>query len=563
MSDSKHQWEKDPESALIQSGSRSGRSGNNQDQESKAESSEVDSTVKRESTNKKSDNDQVATTSSMSKNEASCKLDDRHKTLDDSDTKDARKWAQLPPIVKCVYMEDPQVSNMSTSQAAEWRRENFVMQVRRTIDNKSNLTPEQQPDLKPIPNPVLSFEHVFKNYPEIMEKIEKLGFKKPTPIQSQAWPILLGGEDLIATAPNGTGKTLAYLLPALIHIGVQIRPKEERRVPLVLILVPGKELAIQTHRIICNFKYKDIKSVCLYGGINRYGQIQVINKGVDIVVATPGRFKTLICSGYLYANNFTYIVFDEADKLFDTKLAGVVCSSLYSARPDHQRVLLSATWLPRVRTYIHDFIRNTTEITVGSLELATVRTVRQTIRFVGDGEKDKALLTFISNMSPTDKVIVFCKNKNAISHVTKELAARRIKHLTLHSGLAQKQREAAFNTILQGPTKILLATDIASRGIDLKDLTHVINYSFPRTLEDYVQRIGRTGRAEKRGTAITYMTQYDWKHANGLIKILKEANQEVAKQLEKYAERFELMMQEGNESSNDYEFEICYIEYRE
>lgn len=444
-----------------------------------------------------------------------------------------KRYEKLPPIIKNFYKEDPAVAAMNPEDVKQWRLANNDIQVKRTFDD--------QPGSKDIPNPVLTFEQAFKDYPEILDEIYKQGFTQPSPIQSQAWPILLGGEDMIGIAQTGTGKTLAFLLPALIHIDGQTIPREEREGPTVLILAPTRELALQIEKEASKYQYKGIKSVCLYGGGDRKEQIKVVTKGVDIVIATPGRLNDLILARHLNAINFSYIVLDEADRMLDMGFEPQIRKSLFDVRPDRQTVMTSATWPSGVRRLAQSYMKNPIQVNVGSLDLAAVHTVTQQIKFVEEDDKDAALFEFLNNMDPNDKVIIFCGKKATASHITTELAMKGIECQSLHGDRDQSDREAALSDMLDGTVNILVATDVASRGIDIKDLTHVINLDFPRHIEEYVHRIGRTGRAGKTGIALSFVTRNDWAHARELIKILDEANQEIPQELEEMAQRFEAM----------------------
>ncbi|CAG4959693.1 unnamed protein product [Colias eurytheme] len=443
------------------------------------------------------------------------------------------RWSQLPAIVKDFYKEDPNVAAMSPADVTRWRLENNDIQVRRTF--------EDRPDLKPIPNPVLTFEQAFQHYPEILDEIYKQGFTQPSPIQSQAWPILMRGEDMIGIAQTGTGKTLAFLLPALIHIEGQPTPREEREGPTVLILAPTRELALQIDKEVSKYQYRGIKSVCVYGGGDRREQIKIVTKGVDIVIATPGRFNDLVLARHLNAINFSYIVLDEADRMLDMGFEPQIRKSLFDVRPDRQCVMTSATWPSGVRRLAESYMKDPIQVNVGSLDLAAVHTVTQKLMFVEEDDKDAALFEFITNMDPNDKVIVFCGKKATATHISTELAIKGIECQSLHGDRDQSDREAALEEMVDGTVNILIATDVASRGIDIKDLTHVVNLDFPRHIEEYVHRIGRTGRAGKTGIALSFITRSDWAHAKELIKILEEANQEVPDELQSMADRFDAM----------------------
>ncbi|CAH4038815.1 probable ATP-dependent RNA helicase DDX43 [Pieris brassicae] len=439
------------------------------------------------------------------------------------------RWAALPPIVKNFYNEDPTVAAMPPNEVAYWRLCNFDIKVTRIGENLG---------VEGIPNPVLTFEQAFKDYPEILDEIRKQGFTKPSPIQSQAWPVLLKGEDMIGIAQTGTGKTLAFLLPALIHIEGQPTPRDKRPGPTVLVLAPTRELAIQIQREVNKYHYKGINSVCIYGGVDRQEQIDNISKGVDIVIATPGRLIDLIKANYIDASYFSYIVLDEADRMLDMGFEPQIHICFLSVRPEHQCVMTSATWPSAVRQLADKYMHNPVYVNVGSLDLAAVHTVTQKVRVVTEDEKDTILLDFIRNMDPTDKVLIFCAKKSTASDVTAELACKGFYCESLHGDRDQSDREAALEDMMDGTVNILVATDVASRGIDIKDLTHVINLDFPLKIEEYVHRIGRTGRAGRTGIALSLVTKYDWGNASELIKILEEAHQEVPNELREMAARF-------------------------
>ncbi|XP_053615472.1 probable ATP-dependent RNA helicase DDX43 [Plodia interpunctella] len=466
-------------------------------------------------------------------NESGVQVIDWDKLNNFHDQHQQERWENLPPIIKDFYKEDPEVAALTPAAIAHWRLANNDIQVKRTFDDK--------PGLKPIPNPVMTFEQAFKHYPEILDEIYKQGFTKPSPIQSQAWPILLRGEDLIGIAQTGTGKTLAFLLPALIHIEGQVIPREERDGPTVLIMAPTRELALQIDKEVSKYQYKGIKSVCLYGGGDRREQIKVVAKGVDIVIATPGRLNDLVMARHLNIINFSYIVLDEADRMLDMGFEPQIRKSLFDVRPDRQTVMTSATWPPGVRRLASSYMKDPIQVNVGSLDLAAVHTVTQKIMFVEEGDKEAVLLEFLNNMDPNDKVIIFCGKKATATHISTELAMKGIECQSLHGDRDQSDREEALADMVDGNVNILVATDVASRGIDIKDLTHVVNLDFPRHIEEYVHRVGRTGRAGKTGTALSFIARNDWAHARDLIKILEEANQDVPDELELMAQRFEAM----------------------
>ncbi|XP_076299663.1 putative ATP-dependent RNA helicase DDX43 [Lasioglossum baleicum] len=442
------------------------------------------------------------------------------------------KWSHLPPIVKNFYKEHPYVTNMTKEHAAHIRKTNNNIEARYMFDEKETQTEQLE-----VPNPIETFEHAFEIYPDILEEVRKQGFTKPSPIQCQAWPVLLGGKDLIGIAQTGTGKTLAFLLPALIHIEGQVTPRSERKGPNVLVMAPTRELALQIEKEVNKYSYHGIKAVCVYGGGSRKEQVNLVLKGVEIVIATPGRLNDLVEAGVLNVTSVTYLVLDEADRMLDMGFEPQIRKTLLDIRPDRQTVMTSATWPQGVRRLAQSYMKNPIQIFVGSLDLATVHTVVQKIDIIDEEDKTDMMYQFFRGMGPKDKVIVFFGKKSRVDDIASELALQGVNCQSIHGGREQADREQALEDLKTGEVQILLATDVASRGIDIEDVTHVLNYDFPRDIEEYVHRVGRTGRAGRTGESITFMTRRDWGLAKELISLLEEANQEVPEELYRMADR--------------------------
>ncbi|XP_012511785.1 PREDICTED: DEAD box protein 53 [Propithecus coquereli] len=447
--------------------------------------------------------------------------------------REKRKWADLPPIKKNFYIESKATSSMSKAQVENWRKENFNIMCDDLKDGEKRR----------IPNPTCNFEDAFRDYPELMKNITEAGFKNPTPIQSQAWPIVLQGIDLIGIAQTGTGKTLSYLMPGFIHLDSQPISTEERNGPGMLVLTPTRELALQVEAECSKYSYKGLKSVCIYGGRKRERQIQDIAKGVDIIIATPGRLNDLQMNNLVNLRSITFLVLDEADKMLDLGFEPQIMKILLDVRPDRQTVMTSATWPAAVRRLAHSYLKEPMIVYVGTLDLVAVNTVKQNIIVTTETEKRALMQEFLDSMSPNDKVIVFVSRKLIADDLSSDLGIRGIPVQSLHGDREQIDREQALEDFKSGKVKILIATDLASRGLDVNDITHVYNYNFPRNIEEYVHRIGRTGRAGKTGTSITLITQDDSKIANELIKILERANQSVPEDLVKMAEQYKLHQQ--------------------
>ncbi|KAL1115342.1 hypothetical protein AAG570_007372 [Ranatra chinensis] len=376
-----------------------------------------------------------------------------------------------------------------------------------------------------IPDPVRSFEEAFFKYPDILTTVRAQGFTEPSPIQCQAWPVLLQGKDLIGIAQTGTGKTLAFLLPALIHIDNQPVPRSERGGPNVLVLAPTRELALQIEMEVKKYDYHDIKCVCLYGGGSRKDQVDIVLKGVEIVIATPGRLNDLCVAGYINLSSITYLILDEADRMLDMGFEPQIRKVLLDVRPDRQTVMTSATWPEGVRRLAKSYTKGAVQVYVGTLDLAAVHTVKQTVEIIPEETKRERLLEIIRNMSTDDKVMVFVGKKLLADDISSDLSLQGISVQCMHGDREQSERVQALEDIKTGYVRILIATDVAARGIDIEDITLVVNFDFPRNIEEYVHRVGRTGRAGRSGEAISLFTRSDWAQAKDLIKILEEAEQ--------------------------------------
>ncbi|KAL4625049.1 putative ATP-dependent RNA helicase DDX43 [Arapaima gigas] len=480
---------------------------------------------------------------------------------------EAMKWKGLPPIKKDFYMEDECVASRSAEEVKNWRKEN----------NNIFVDDLQEQGKRLVPNPVLTFEEAFRAFPGIMENIVRVGFTKPTPIQSQAWPILLKGFDLIGIAQTGTGKTLAYLLPGFIHMDQQPVPRAQHDGPGMLVLTPTRELALQIEEECSKYSYKGFKSISIYGGGDRNVQIGVVTHGVDVVIATPGRLNDLQMNEHLNLRSVTYLVLDEADRMLDMGFEPQIMKILLDVRPDRQTVMTrqasagygfslgrqsiiiprdptsfslfpcgsplhlctcSATWPPMIRRLAKSYLKDPMMVYVGTLDLVAVSTVQQSVLVVHEEEKKSYLFEFVRNMEPKDKVLVFVGRKIIVDDLSSDLSLQGVPVQSLHGDREQCDREEALQDFRDGRVRILIATDLASRGLDVHDITHVFNYDFPRNIEEYVHRVGRTGRAGRCGCSVTLVSRSDWKQASELVDILDRAGQTVPEELLLMAERY-------------------------
>lgn len=453
-----------------------------------------------------------------------------------------KRLAALPPLRKAFYEELPEVANMSEDEVEIYRLQSNNIQVAYVFKDTGR---------KPIPNPVKTFEQAFHNFPDILTEIYKQGFKTPSPIQCQSWPILLGGQDLIGISQTGSGKTLAFLLPALIHIDNQEVPRSERGGANCLVLAPTRELALQIEKEVNKYSYRNIKACCVYGGGDRRSQVSKVNKGVEIIIATPGRLNDLCAAGVIDVSSITYLVLDEADRMLDMGFEPQIRKTLVDIRPDRQTVMTSATWPEGVRRLAQSYMNNPIQVFIGTLDLAACHSVTQIIDIIDEEEKWDKLMQFFMEMTEDDKVIVFVGKKTRADELSSEMALKGVNVQSIHGDREQSDREQALEDIKSGDVRILIATDVASRGIDIGDITHIINYDFPRNIEEYVHRVGRTGRAGKTGTAITYFTRNDWGNAKELIPILEEAGQNVPEELHNMMQRFEAFKERRSRDGGD------------
>lgn len=457
----------------------------------------------------------------------------------EADTARAERWASCPLLLKDFYKEHEMTKAMSKKEIEDFRLENNKIQVSRVFD------PEADPDT--MPKPITKFEYGFQAWPDLLDEIKKAGFDRPSPIQSQMWPILLAGEDCIGIAQTGTGKTLAFLLPALIHTDGQPHPRgtKARGGPNVLVLAPTRELAIQIEKEVAKYQFRNIKAVCLYGGNDRKKQIEVVEAGVEVIIATPGRLNDLVAAKHIKIESITYLILDEADRMLDMGFEPQIRKILLDIRDDRQTVMTSATWPSGVRRLASSYMKNPYQVVIGSLDLAATHTVTQLIEIISEEDKFNRILQIVKKMSPEEKAIIFCAKKDRADSLSTDFVLQNIKCQAIHGNREQRDREQALEDIKSGEVNILIATDVASRGIDIQDITMVVNYDFPRNIEEYVHRVGRTGRAGKLGTSLSFFTRSDWGSAKELIEILTEANQEVSQELISMAERYQIKKDSG------------------
>ncbi|XP_062213130.1 DEAD-box ATP-dependent RNA helicase 40-like isoform X2 [Phragmites australis] len=366
--------------------------------------------------------------------------------------------------------------------------------------------------------------------------IQRAGFASPTPIQAQSWPIAMQSQDVVAIAKTGSGKTLGYLLPGFMHIKrLQNNPRSG---PTVLVLAPTRELATQILDEAVKFgRSSRISCTCLYGGAPKGPQLRDLDRGVDVVVATPGRLNDILEMRRVSLKQISYLVLDEADRMLDMGFEPQIRKIVKEIPHRRQTLMYTATWPKEVRRIADDLLVHPVQVTIGSVdELVANSAITQHIEVITPSEKLRRLEQILRSQDSGSKILIFCTTKRMCDQLARTLT-RQFGASAIHGDKSQSEREKVLNHFRSGRSPILVATDVAARGLDIKDIRVVINYDFPTGVEDYVHRIGRTGRAGATGVAYTFFCDQDSKYASDLIKILEGANQKVPRDLEDMASR--------------------------
>lgn len=342
---------------------------------------------------------------------------------------------------------------------------------------------------------------------QILKAIEQAGYQKPTPIQAQAIPIVLGGQDLLGIAQTGTGKTAAFALPILELLTRSKAPRLGNR-PRSLILSPTRELAIQIHQNIEIYsQFLGLKSAVIFGGVGQGNQVKQIQGGLDILIATPGRLLDLIQQRFLNLQNIEIFVLDEADRMLDMGFIHDIRKILPLLPQKRHSLFFSATLPKVIREMAQNILTDPVKVEI-TPPASTVDRIDQRVLFVDKKDKLSALIHLLTDRS-LQKVILFVGMKHQANRVTEKLISQKISSAAIHGNKSQGARQKALSDFTEGRVRVLVATDIASRGIDVDGVTHVINYDLPHVPDDYVHRIGRTARAGSSGQAISIVSQDD------------------------------------------------------
>ncbi|KAI6198437.1 DEAD/DEAH box helicase [Aphelenchoides besseyi] len=417
--------------------------------------------------------------------------------------------AQMEPIQKNIYKESESVASRSKSEVDAWLAEHQV-----TLSGNA------------VPTPVFEFNEA--GYPKEIESLLSRNYQKPTVIQSISWPTALSGRDMISIAKTGSGKTLGFILPAIMHTLSKGR-RSAGGGPSVLVILPTRELAQQVQEVAREYAgVMGLSSTCLFGGASKLVQASNLRYGVDICIATPGRLLDFLESGTISMARCSFLVLDEADRMLDMGFEPQIRRVVSQIRPDRQSLMFSATWPKEIRQLAADFQVDPVFLNVGSLELSANHNIEQIVEVIEEHAKEARLYQILEDMmnKTGGKVLIFVGTKRKADDLTYMMRRSGWPALCIHGDKEQRERDWVLSEFKSGTSPILLATDVAARGLDVDNITAVVNFDFPNNSEDYVHRIGRTGRRDNKAR--------NWKNQSTLrfdFRVLEEADQVVPESL--------------------------------
>ncbi|KAK2510250.1 Ddx46 [Columba livia] len=425
---------------------------------------------------------------------------------------------EYEPFRKNFYVEVPELAKMTQEEVNVYRLEMEGITVKG----------------KGCPKPIKTWVQCGISM-KILTALKKHGYEKPTPIQAQAIPAIMNGRDLIGIAKTGSGKTIAFLLPMFRHIMDQ-RALEEGEGPIAVIMTPTRELALQITKECKKFsKTLGLRVVCVYGGTGISEQIAELKRGAEIIVCTPGRMIDMLAANNGRVTNLrrvTYVVLDEADRMFDMGFEPQVMRIVDNVRPDRQTVMFSATFPRAMEALARRILSKPIEVQVGGRSVVC-SDVEQHVVILEEEQKFLKLLELLGHYQEKGSVIIFVDKQEHADGLLKDLMRASYPCLSLHGGIDQYDRDSIINDFKNGICKLLVATSVAARGLDVKQLVLVVNYSCPNHYEDYVHRAGRTGRAGNKGFAYTFITEDQARYAGDIIKALELSGNPIPADLEK------------------------------
>ncbi|KAI4306291.1 hypothetical protein L6164_029579 [Bauhinia variegata] len=432
------------------------------------------------------------------------------------------------PSSKTVSVPDPIFPQWQPSERVSRMKPEQIEEIRLRLNLDVTVALDSLP--APAPAPIESFTDMCL-HASIMKDIAYHEYTRPTSIQAQAMPIALSGRDLLGCAETGSGKTAAFTIPMIQHCLAQ-PPIRRGDGPLALVLAPTRELAQQIEKEVKAFSRSldSLKTAIVVGGTNIGEQRSELRAGVDIVVATPGRFIDHLQQGNTSLSRISFVVLDEADRMLDMGFEPQIREVMRNLPEKHQTLLFSATMPVEIEALAKEYLTSPVQVKVGKVSSPTAN-VSQTLVKVSENEKiDRLLGLLVEEASQAEKcghpfplTIVFVERKTRCDEVTEALVAQGLSAVSLHGGRSQSEREAALHHFRNGSTCILVATDVASRGLDVTGVSHVINLDLPKTMEDYVHRIGRTGRAGSTGQATSFYTDRDMFLVANIKKAIADA----------------------------------------
>ncbi|CAL8583352.1 pre-mRNA processing RNA-helicase [Xanthoria parietina] len=441
------------------------------------------------------------------------------------------------PFRKNFYHEPSELTEMTDEEVADLRLELDGIKIR-GVD---------------APKPVLKWSQCGLGA-QSLEVIQRLGYERPTSIQTQAVPSIMSGRDVIGVAKTGSGKTIAFLLPMFRHIKDQ-RPIDSLDGPVGLVMTPTRELATQIHKECKPFlKALNLRAVCAYGGAPIKDQIADLKRGAEIIVCTPGRMIDLLAANSGRVTNLrrvTYLVLDEADRMFDMGFEPQVMKIMANIRPDRQTVLFSATFPRQMESLARKVLAKPIEIVVGGRSVVAPE-ITQIVEVRTEESKFIRLLELLGNLyeeekNEDDRALIFVDRQEAADGLLKDLMRKGYPCMSIHGGKDQIDRDSTIDDFKAGVVPIMIATSVAARGLDVKQLKLVVNYDAPNHLEDYVHRAGRTGRAGNTGTAVTFVTPEQDRYSVDIVKALKQSDREIPEDLRKLADGFIDKVKSGKE----------------
>lgn len=355
----------------------------------------------------------------------------------------------------------------------------------------------------------------------ILKALEEQGYTNPTPIQEQSIPILLKGKDLLGVAQTGTGKTAAFGIPILHHLYEAISLRQNKRKVKALVVTPTRELAIQISESFTAYgKHTGLRNTVIFGGVKQGKQVNALRSGVDILIATPGRLLDLMNQGFISFRDLEFVVLDEADQMLDMGFIHDIKKIIAKLPAKRQSLFFSATMPKTIVELSRKMLGDFEQVTIKP-EQATAEKVEQGVYFVSKSNKPK-LLVHLLEARPNDSVLVFSRTKHGANKIVKKLDQAHIKSAAIHGNKSQTARQKALGDFKDGKLKVLVATDIAARGIDVEELSLVINYDLPNVSETYVHRIGRTGRANASGIAMSFCMAEERPYLRDIEKLIKQ-----------------------------------------